>query len=113
MTKPPPQHSSEPPDNRPDDDPDNLKPLRRQVEVLNKKGLHARAAAKFVKMAEQFETSITVEREGTRVPGTSIMGLLMLAAGRGSNILIEAEGPQSEAAMAALINLIDSKFDED
>lgn len=87
--------------------------VRRVVTVCNQKGLHARAAAKFVKLAETFDAQITVEKNETRVPGCSIMGLMMLAAGPGCDIGIEASGPQAQQAVDALAQLVASKFDED
>ncbi|HEY9538965.1 MAG TPA: HPr family phosphocarrier protein [Kiloniellaceae bacterium] len=86
---------------------------RRTVTVSNQKGLHARAAAKFVKLAEQFDAQVTVEKSDTRVPGCSIMGLMMLAAGPGCDIDIEASGPQARQAVDALAQLVAGKFDED
>ena len=86
--------------------------LETLVVVRNRKGLHARASAKFVKCAEQFEAEIHVTRDDQRVGGTSIMGLLMLAAGPGVTLLIEAAGPQAANAMAALVELVDDGFGE-
>jgi phosphocarrier protein HPr len=86
---------------------------RREVVICNQRGLHARAAARFVKLAEQFEAEIWVEREGQSVSGRSIMGLMMLAAGPGSPILLSASGRDAAAAIAALARLVESKFDED
>jgi len=85
----------------------------REIEIINTRGLHARASAKFVKCAEAFDADIKVTRDGQTVPGTSIMGLMMLAAQMGSTILIEASGPQAEAAMEALSRLIASRFGEE
>lgn len=87
--------------------------VRRVVTICNQKGLHARAAAKFVKLAETFDAEITVEKNETRVPGGSIMGLMMLAAGPGCDIGIEATGPQAQQAVDALAQLVAGKFDED
>jgi phosphocarrier protein HPr len=87
--------------------------LSREIEILNTRGLHARASAKFVKCAESFDANIMVTRDGQTVPGTSIMGLMMLAAQMGSTILIEASGPQAEAAVEALSRLIASRFGEE
>ncbi|HMA14886.1 MAG: HPr family phosphocarrier protein [Bacteroidota bacterium] len=87
--------------------------VRRVVTVCNQKGLHARAAAKFVKLAETFDAEIAVEKNETRVPGGSIMGLMMLAAGPGCDIGIEASGPQAQEAVDALAQLVADKFDED
>ena len=86
---------------------------RREVVICNQRGLHARAAARFVKLAEQFESEIWVERDGQSVSGRSIMGLMMLAAGPGSPILLSARGSDAVAAIAALAQLVESKFDED
>lgn len=83
------------------------------VTVCNQKGLHARAAAKFVKLAEGFDAQITVAKNDTRVPGCSIMGLMMLAAGPGCDIEIEANGLQARQAVDALAQLVAGKFDED
>ncbi|GAB4173026.1 MAG: HPr family phosphocarrier protein [Thalassobaculales bacterium] len=87
--------------------------LRRSVAICNIRGLHARAAARFVKVADSFDAEITVSRNGTEVPGVSIMGLMMLAAGLGSTIEIGAEGPQAEAALEALAGLVARRFDEE
>ena len=87
--------------------------LAKELPIVNQRGLHARASAKFVKCAEAFDASITVSRDGQTVPATSIMGLMMLAAAMGTSILVEASGPQAEAAVAALEALVASKFDED
>jgi len=87
--------------------------LTKTVTIRNQRGLHARAAAKFVKLAAEFEAEIWVERNGSEVGGQSIMGLMMLAAGPGSTIDIAATGAQAEAAMAALVSLVERGFDED
>ena len=87
--------------------------LRREFAIVNSRGLHARASAKFVKCAEQFNADITVSRDGQTVPATSIMGLMMLAAHPGANILVEAHGPDAEAALDALAQLVAEKFGED
>jgi phosphocarrier protein HPr len=87
--------------------------MTRELAIINQRGLHARASAKFVKCAEAFDASITVSRDGQTVPATSIMGLMMLAAAIGTSITVEASGPQAEAAMEALARLVESKFDED
>ena len=83
------------------------------VIIRNLKGLHARASAKFVKCAESYNAVITVVREGQSVGGTSIMGLMMLAAGPGSSLHISAEGPQGPEALAALVALVEAGFGED
>jgi phosphocarrier protein len=84
-----------------------------EVVIPNKKGLHARASAQFVKCAEGFDAEIRVTREGQTVPGTSIMGLLALAAGRGQSIVIETEGTDANQALEALIALVECGFNED
>jgi phosphocarrier protein HPr len=86
---------------------------RVELTIRNKKGLHARASAKFVKCAENFNAMIRVTREGNTVGGTSIMGLMMLAAGQGTTILIEAEGPEAVGAIAALSALVQDGFGEE
>ena len=83
------------------------------VIVRNIKGLHARASAKFVKCAETFDAAVQVSRDGQTVGATSIMGLMMLAAGPGSTLAIEAQGPDAEAALAALIALVEDGFGEE
>ena len=85
----------------------------RTVEIVNERGLHARASAKFVKLASSFEAEIQVTRDGVTVDARSIMGLLMLGAGNGSSIEITAEGPDAHEALEALGELVDRKFDED
>ena len=87
--------------------------LSRTVEIVNERGLHARASAKFVKLASGFDAQVTVSRDGQSVDARSIMGLMMLAAGIGSSIDISAEGPQAEAALEALSALVSARFDED
>jgi phosphocarrier protein len=85
----------------------------RTVEIVNKRGLHARASAKFVKTASAFDAEVRVSKDGQTVDARSIMGLMMLAAGPGCCIEIEAEGADAEAAVAALEGLIKARFDED
>ena len=85
----------------------------RTVEIVNERGLHARASAKFVKLAGDYDAEVTVSREGQTVDARSIMGLMMLAAGLGSTIEIAAEGPEAKAAVAALAELVASRFDEE
>jgi phosphocarrier protein HPr len=85
----------------------------REIEIVNKKGLHARASAKFVQTAEQFDATITVSRGNESVGGTSIMGLMMLAAGPGITITIQATGNEAAAAVDALCALVASRFGED
>ena len=86
--------------------------LRRELQIVNKRGLHARASAKFVMLAETFEADITVSRCGETVGGTSIMGLMMLAAAPGTSIEIAASGPQANEAMEALSALVADRFGE-
>ena len=84
-----------------------------QVTIGNRLGLHARAAARFVQLAGNFDAEITVTKGGQTVPGTSILGLMMLAASPGDAIEIGATGPEAEKAVQALSALIDDKFEED
>jgi phosphocarrier protein len=84
----------------------------RVIKISNKRGLHARASVKFVQCAEQFDAEIRVSKDGHVVGGTSIMGLMMLAAGNGSDIHVSGTGPQAAQALAALQALIDDKFGE-
>ena len=86
---------------------------RASVTICNRKGMHARASAKFVKCAEQFDATVTVTRDGHSVPGTSIMGLMMLAASPGCTITVSASGRQAAEAIAALEALINGRFGED
>ena len=88
-------------------------PVAREVEIVNKKGLHARASAKFVQTAEQFDAAIIVTRGHETVGGTSIMGLMMLAAGTGSTIIIQATGKQAQKAVDTLVELVSSRFGEE
>lgn len=81
--------------------------------IKNERGLHARAAAKFVKLAADFEAEVTVVANGTEVPGSSIMGLMMLAATPGCRLELRAKGPAATAAVQALLDLIARKFDEE
>jgi phosphocarrier protein len=83
------------------------------VTIRNRKGLHARASAKFVKCAEAFDARVRVVRDGQVVGGTSIMGLMMLAAGPGAVIMLEAEGPEAPEAIEALVALVESGFGEE
>lgn len=86
---------------------------RRRVTIVNQRGLHARAAAKFVKLAGGFDAEIMVCKDGMEVSGLSIMGLMMLAAGPGAEIELRARGPGRETAIASLAALITAGFDED
>ena len=85
----------------------------RVLKIINKKGLHARASAKFVQTAERFDAAIKVTRGGETVGGTSIMGLMMLAAGPGTSITVEATGADAQAAVDALAELVGSGFGEE
>jgi phosphocarrier protein len=87
--------------------------IERVVTILNKRGLHARAAAKFVKLVAQFAAELTVTKDGVSVSGRSIMGLMMLAAGPGSDVLLHASGEDAVAALDAVTALIAARFDED
>ena len=84
-----------------------------EVMISNIKGLHARASAKFVKCAEGFDAEVHVTREGQTVLGTSIMGLMMLAAARGNTIVIDVEGTDAQHAFETLVALVEAGFDED
>ena len=86
--------------------------ISKEIEIINKLGLHARAAAKFVTCAGRYSSDIQVERQGRRVNGKSIMGVMMLAAAKGAKIVIETEGADEGEAMAALVELINDKFGE-
>jgi phosphocarrier protein HPr len=90
-----------------------LATISKELAIINQRGLHARASAKFVKCAEGFDANITVSKDGQTVPATSIMGLMMLAASIGTSVTIEASGPQAEQAMTALETLLADKFQED
>ena len=83
-----------------------------QAEIVNRLGLHARAAAKLTHIASGFQSEIWLSRSGRRVNAKSIMGVMMLAAGKGSTVKIDAEGPDAEAALAALTKLIADRFGE-
>ena len=83
------------------------------VTIRNKKGLHARASAKFVKCAEGFDAAIRVTRDGQTVGGTSIMGLMMLAAGPGATLHLDATGPEAPEALDALVALVEAGFGEE
>lgn len=88
-------------------------PVSRTVTIVNQRGLHARAAARFVKLAARFSSDITVAKNGTEVSGLSIMGLMMLAAGPGTEVVIRAKGADAAAAIDALDALVANKFDEE
>lgn len=86
--------------------------IEEELEIVNEKGLHARASAKFVEVAERFDAEIEVMKDGMSVPGDSIMGLLMLAASRGTSIVVRVSGPQEADAADALRALVADKFGE-
>jgi len=88
-------------------------PQSRDLPIINRKGLHARATAKFVQCCEKFDAVITVARDGETVGGSSIMGILTLGAGQGSTITVRAEGPQAVEALDALEALVANRFGED
>jgi phosphocarrier protein HPr len=105
------------PASRPDQYASDEQPARgdavvRSFVICNKKGLHARASAKFVQTVEKFDAEVWVKRNGDRIGGTSIMGLMMLAAAPGTTITIEATGREAAEVVAALAALIDSRFGE-
>jgi phosphocarrier protein len=83
------------------------------LKISNKRGLHARASARFVTLASQYEATVTVSKDGSEVLGTSIMGLMMLAAANGDQIEVRADGTDAEAALAALVELVENKFGEE
>lgn len=87
--------------------------LQREVRIANQRGLHARASAKFVSLASQLDATIEVEKDGSRVCGTSIMGLMMLGAAMGDTIVIHVAGEHAEQAMEKLAELVESRFGED
>ncbi len=92
---------------------DSGRALAQLLTIVNRKGLHARASARFVRTAECFDADIKVQRDGQSVSGNSIMGLMMLGAGPGSHILIQAPGRQAREALDALTELVNNGFDED
>ncbi len=87
--------------------------MQRELPIINRKGLHARATAKFVQCVESYDAAITVTRNGETVGGTSIMGILTLGAGIGSTILVTADGPQAQEALEAISKLVANRFGED
>lgn len=86
--------------------------IEREVEIVNRLGLHARAAAKMVHLAGGFSSSIEVAKDGSKVDGKSILGLLLLAAAQGSTVILRCDGDDETAAMAALVGLIENRFEE-
>ncbi len=87
--------------------------INRDITIINKLGLHARAAAKFVSLASRFESDVTVIRDSTEVNGKSIMGIMMLAAGRGSELKLRAAGADEQQAITELVQLVEDRFGED
>ena len=85
----------------------------REVEIINKLGMHARAAAKFVKLASSFKSDIDIEKDSRRVNAKSIMGVMMLAASKGSTVILHANGSDADKSLDALEQLINDRFDED
>jgi len=85
----------------------------RNVEIINKLGMHARAAAKFVKLASSFKSDIDIEKDSQRVNAKSIMGVMMLAASKGSTVTLHANGSDADKSLDALEQLINDRFDED
>jgi len=90
-----------------------LTAVSREVRITNKRGLHARASAKFVNMASELDATIEVEKDGNRVCGTSIMGLMMLGAAMGDSITIICDGDGADAALNKLATLVEDRFGED
>jgi phosphocarrier protein HPr len=86
--------------------------LQQEVEIINKLGLHARASAKLTQVAGRFTANVWVSRNGRRVNAKSIMGVMMLAAAKGSTLVVETDGPDEEQAMKAVTRLISSRFEE-
>jgi phosphocarrier protein HPr len=87
--------------------------ISRELPIINKRGLHARASAKFVQMVERFSAEVWVTKGSETVGGTSIMGLMMLSAGPGTSITVSAIGPEAQAAVDAITELVASKFNEE
>ena len=86
--------------------------LQREVEIINKLGLHARASARLTQVAGRYKANVWLGRNGRRVNAKSIMGVMMLAAAKGSTVVVETEGPDEEQAMDAITRLIAGRFDE-
>jgi len=87
--------------------------IEKEITIVNRLGMHARPAAMFVRIASRYRSEVWVEKEGEQINGKSIMGLMMLAAGQGSKLLIRCEGPDADKAMEELEELIAAKFNED
>jgi len=86
--------------------------VEKSITILNKLGLHARAAAKFVKIANRFESSVKIEKDGAVIDGKSILGILTLAAVQGTIIILKVTGKDEKSALKALVALIENKFNE-
>ena len=86
--------------------------ISRDIEIINKLGLHARASAKLTQLAAKFQSEVWMSRNQKRVNAKSIMGVMMLAAGKGTTVLLETDGPDEQEAMDALVQLIDARFGE-
>ena len=87
--------------------------VSREVRITNQRGLHARASAKFVNLASEIDAQIDVEKDGHKVCGTSIMGLMMLGAAMGDSIVIHCQGPYAEQALSKLVELVEDRFGEE
>jgi phosphocarrier protein HPr len=87
--------------------------LQREVEIINRLGLHARASARLTQVAARYKANVWLGRNGRRVNAKSIMGVMMLAAAKGSTVTVETDGPDEEQAMDAIIKLVAGRFDED
>ncbi|WP_340313305.1 HPr family phosphocarrier protein [Rhizorhabdus argentea] len=87
--------------------------IQREVQITNIRGLHARASAKFVTLASSHSADVEVEKDGSKVAGTSIMGLMMLGAAKGDSVIISARGDGAEKALSALVELVEGKFGEE
>src|SRR5262245_59245698 len=94
-------------------DPSPASPITRVLQIVNKKGLHARASAKFVEIAERYDSTVQVTRGSETVGGTSIMGLMMLGAGTGTSITVSASGSDAAEAIHALAELVSNRFGEE
>ena len=86
--------------------------ISKQVTIINKLGLHARAASKLVNQASQFESDVFIDKDGNRVNAKSIMGVMMLAASKGTDVILEADGSDEQACLEAMVLLINNRFDE-
>ncbi|BBF87130.1 phosphocarrier protein [Aquitalea magnusonii] len=86
--------------------------LRVEIQIINKLGLHARASSKFTQLASRFKSDVGIARNGRRVNGKSIMGVMMLAAAKGSTVELDVDGPDEQEALDALVALINNRFDE-